>query len=56
MHAVHPSHALGGENEHRWALTIWLQATDPQAIRFDAVMEKRHFASAQSGSGLGVSG
>jgi len=54
VHAVNPSHALGGEDEHRWALTIWLQATDPQAIRFDAVTEERHFA--RIGSGLGVSG
>ena len=54
VHAVNPSHALGGEDEHRWALTIWLQATDPRAIRFDAVTEERHFAGV--GTGLGVSG
>jgi hypothetical protein len=54
VHAVNPSHALGGDEEHRWALTIWLQATDLQAIRFDAATEERHFAD--TGSGLGVSG
>ena len=43
VHGVNPSHASGGEDEHRWALTIWLQATDPQGISFDPAMEERHF-------------
>ena len=55
VHAVNPSQASGGEDEHRWALTVWFQATDPQGISFDAEMEQRHFADAGT-SGLGVSG
>lgn len=46
VHAVNPSEAPGGEDEHRWALTCWLQATEPEQIRFDAASELRHFSSA----------
>ena len=53
VHGVNPSQAAGGEHEHRWALTVWLQALDREAIRFDAACEQRHFSSAARGLGLG---
>ena len=52
VHAVLPSEAPGGDDEHRWALTVWLQATERGAIHFDAAAEARHFPT----GGLDLSG
>ena len=52
VHAVRPSEAPGGDDDHRWALTVWLQATEREAIHFDAAAEARHFPA----GGLELSG
>ena len=44
IHGVLPSHnAEASADAHRWALTVWLHAEDPEAIVFDAEAEERHF-------------
>lgn len=44
VHGVLPSFAVS-EAAHRWALTVWLQTDDPDAIQFDPEAEGKHFGS-----------
>jgi len=44
VHSVEPSHAPGGEADHRYALTVWLTSRTPNAIARDDKEIKRHFS------------
>ena len=50
VHGVLPSFAAS-EAANRWALTVWLQTDEPDAIKFDPVAEERHFESSASARG-----
>jgi Rps23 Pro-64 3,4-dihydroxylase Tpa1-like proline 4-hydroxylase len=50
VHGVLPSFAAS-EAANRWALTVWLQTDEPDAIHFDPEAEGRHFESSASARG-----
>jgi Rps23 Pro-64 3,4-dihydroxylase Tpa1-like proline 4-hydroxylase len=47
VHSVCESFALGGDESHRWALTVWLHTDDASAIHYDPAAEARHFPGLQ---------
>mmetsp|Transcript_15680 Transcript_15680/g.30627 ORF Transcript_15680/g.30627 Transcript_15680/m.30627 type:complete len:408 (+) Transcript_15680:24-1247(+) len=48
VHSVCPSFAPAGRGQRRWALTVWVHTTDPDAIQFDEEAEAKHFNDANS--------
>lgn len=44
VHSVQPSFAPSGEVDHRWALTVWMTSSTPEAIVIDHDEIRRHFA------------
>lgn len=51
VHSVQPSFAPRGKQDHRYALTLWLTATTPDAIVRDDAEIARHFGQAQDQAG-----
>lgn len=43
VHSVLKSEVINGDADHRYALTVWIAATDPEAIVQDDVEVRRHF-------------
>lgn len=53
VHSVLPSFAPRGKQDHRYALTVWLFSTSPDAIVRDDVATRIHFPDLQAASSGG---